>query len=170
MIQILCLIIQKLSRLGALVDKSLPLWEWGVGSCCQRFDARRENMCFSLPADRSFLWVEDAPKFPSLNLSVLDSFLSPQEPSTTYWLVPLRTEVLMLFWQVYFGYSTPLTLFTFPRVRLYSSSDSDGPAFMKLVPGTQPLSTDLFYHWWLSFLNTAFCLGLDSPHTKPRLK
>lgn len=60
-----------------------------------------------------------------------------------------------------------LALFTFPRERLYSSPEGEGPALMGQVPGTQPLpayflslATEYSQHYVL-------CFGLDSPSTKP---
>lgn len=57
------------------------------GSGCQRFDASRGNMCFSLRVRSSGGW--EMLQVPALKPPVPDSLLSPQGPPTAYRLLPL---------------------------------------------------------------------------------
>lgn len=80
----LCLIIQELSRPGALLGKSLSVWGSGGWVLVVKDLLSGEGACVLvyMQTGQIFLVGRDAPRLSALKLSVPDSFLSPQGPST----------------------------------------------------------------------------------------
>lgn len=111
------------------------------GSGCQRFDASRGNMCFSLRVRSSGGWEMLQVPCPE---AACPRF-TPQPPGTSHSISaaslgrgPYSDSSR---WIVAAG-SHP-ALFTFPRVRLYFSADGDGPALTGQISGTQSLTVYL---------------------------
>lgn len=165
--QILCSVISILSSPGASVGKSLSVWVCGMGSSCQRSDVWRGSMCSSVPIDES-----DLPCGQELSLLPLPEALCPifipsalrDLPQPIGWFPGgLRSCSDSRKWMMAMGPHPALITFL---VRLYSSSDGEGPALMEQISGTH-----IFPAYFLSLVAQLsqpylLCFVLDSSNTK----